>query len=171
MKKRILALAGAVVLTLSMTMTAFATPSTEAGGGNVRNRAGHRGSGTVNGCQSHGATVICSTVVIDAGQKLDYNGLCTVTVMRHIDCTADATFRCREHITVPCSSGFVVYLGAVDFDGGFFDGVVGRCTTSRGQRPGKSRAIGCGIDGFGNGQLKVSAVVHITGVSCHRQPP
>ena len=35
MKKRILALAGAVVLTLSMTMTAFATPSTEAGGGNV----------------------------------------------------------------------------------------------------------------------------------------
>ena len=31
MKKRILALAGAVVLTLSMTMTAFATPSTEAG--------------------------------------------------------------------------------------------------------------------------------------------
>lgn len=31
MKKRILAVLGAVVLTLSMTMTAFATPSTEAG--------------------------------------------------------------------------------------------------------------------------------------------
>lgn len=40
MKKRILALVGAVVLTLSMTMTAFATPSTEAGDSNITDANG-----------------------------------------------------------------------------------------------------------------------------------
>ena len=40
MKKRILALVGAVVLTMSMTMTAFATPSTEAGDSNITDANG-----------------------------------------------------------------------------------------------------------------------------------
>ena len=40
MKKRILALVGAVVLTLSMTMTAFAAPSTEAGDSNITDANG-----------------------------------------------------------------------------------------------------------------------------------
>ena len=42
MKKRILAALGAVVLTLSMTMTAFATPSTEAGDSNITDKNGQQ---------------------------------------------------------------------------------------------------------------------------------
>ena len=47
MKKRILALAGAVVLALSMSMTAFATPSTQVGDSNITDANGNPVSDSV----------------------------------------------------------------------------------------------------------------------------